>query len=203
MNTLLFSSNMQDPISDVVLRSPEKFDIHQTIDIDQLTSTLSLDVCPEDGISRVAERSTLDATLASFNRQGTLINRCHFHNELEFSTENMVSEYFVTFRHKIAAFIDSFKHTTAKAGLYSVIGDNLPLYLQWKVVHDKGIAVKTPAYHYAFASEPPHIEKFTNPIYTNPFVVDNWQVNTPPQKNWHTFVVDRPEGKPVLSLIHI
>ncbi|PHV11183.1 hypothetical protein [Chitinimonas sp. BJB300] len=97
--------------------------------------------------------------------------------------------------------INNIPQASAKAGMYGLCGDYLPLYLQWQRVQAIVPACLVPKYQYAFGSVAPEIDDFKAPIYKSVFDFRTWKPNTPPQSLWHTFVVDRPAGQPLVAVI--
>ncbi len=131
-----------------------------------------------------------------------LLNRAFIYDESlqvtdEFPLKVVQLETECTFRR----LIDSVERSSARTGLYGLCGDYLPLYLQWKNVQTLDAAIETPRYDYAFGNLKPATEGFANTIYTSPFDLRSWQPNSPPERDWHTFVVERPAGTPVIATI--
>ena len=101
----------------------------------------------------------------------------------------------------LVAAISSSSEATARPGLYSLCGDNLPLYLQWLRVRSECPEFNTPNYAYAFGSLAPEVERFKNVIYKSAYDHKAWKPNSPPAFWWHTFAVDRPDGTPVVASV--
>ena len=97
--------------------------------------------------------------------------------------------------------INDIPNASARAGMYGLCGDYLPLYLQWQRVKDKLSDCLVPRYEYAFGSVAPNIADFKSPIFKSVFDFRTWKPNTPPSTFWHTFVVDRPAGVPLVAVI--
>jgi hypothetical protein len=97
--------------------------------------------------------------------------------------------------------INNVPNASARAGMYSLCGDYLPLYLQWQKVKENLSECLTPNYQYAFGSVPPKIDGFVAPIFKTVFDFRTWKANAPPKRHWHTFVVDRPAGNPVVAVV--
>ena len=198
MLNLLYSQYSPDTIMRSVLRVTETS--HQT-------NTL----CLEEGIQQGtwdldnAGRFTLnlpEAMTIAFTHGDYLLNRAFIYDESlqvtdEFPFKVVQLETECTFRR----LIDSAEHSSGRTGLYGLCGDYLPLYLQWKNVQALGSAIATPRYDYAFGNLKPSTEGFANTIYTSPFDLRSWQPNSPPERDWHTFVVERPAGTPVIATI--
>ncbi|MBY0446641.1 MAG: hypothetical protein K2Q15_15710 [Burkholderiales bacterium] len=98
----------------------------------------------------------------------------------------------------LQTYINNFAKSTAKAGLYSLCGDYLPLYMQWQKVQKELPICIVPKYQYVFGSLAPDVHDFQFPIYKSTFDLRTWKPNSEPASFWHTFVVDRPKGKPVV-----
>ena len=97
--------------------------------------------------------------------------------------------------------IEAVKQASARAGLYGLCGDYLPLYLQWKRVRATNLNVKLPRYDYAFGSLRPDVKDFVTTVYKSPFDLRTWRPNSPPEQDWHTFVVERPKGSAVIAIL--
>lgn len=91
--------------------------------------------------------------------------------------------------------------TTARPGMYSLCGDHLPLYLQWQRMNAACPDLPTPRYAYAFGSVAPEVGEFSHPIYKSAYDLRAWKPNSPPSFWWHTFVVERPAGQPIIASV--
>ena len=91
----------------------------------------------------------------------------------------------------------AFKHVLGRPGRYSPVGHLLPLDLQWYEVGKRRRDVGVPRYAYSqFVAGPIDFER---PIWTTAYDLYNWKVNaTPELASLHPFVVERPEGQPVM-----
>ena len=131
-----------------------------------------------------------------------LINRAFIYDESlqlsgDFPPDVIQLEVECCFRH----WIDKVKHTSACSGLYGLCGNYLPLYLQWKQVSKLNLDLNLPRYDYAFGSLTPETQDFNNTIYKSPFDCRTWRPNSAPEQYWHSFVVERPQGMPVIAII--
>lgn len=198
MLNVLYSQFSPDTITQSVLRVSETF---------RETNVL----CLEEGIQQGSWKldnagrfilSLPEAMMTSITNGQYLLNRAFIYDESlqvtnEFPLEVVQLETECTFRH----LIDSTERSSARTGLYGLCGDYLPLYLQWKNVQALDLIVDTPRYDYAFGNLKPITEGFTNTIYTSPFDLRSWQPNSPPERDWHTFVIERPAGVPVITTL--
>lgn len=101
----------------------------------------------------------------------------------------------------VGAAITAARDATARPGLYSLCGDNLPLYLQWQCVHNAFLDFSIPDYAYAFGSLAPEVASFRRVVYKSAYDFKTWRPNEPPATWWHTFAVDRPAGTPVVASV--
>lgn len=198
MLNILYSQFSPDTITQSILR------------ISEATQKITL-LCLEEGIQQGkwslddAGRFTLtlpETMSGALAKRNYLINRAFIYDESlqvtgDFPLEVLQLETECIFRQ----FIDVVQRSSARIGLYGLCGDYLPLYLQWQNIQTLGIEIGTPRYDYAFGSVPPTIEGFANTIYTAPFDLRSWQPNSPPERHWDTFVVERPTGIPVVATI--
>lgn len=168
-------------------------------------------VCVEDAMEQGQWRmddagrfnlSLPDALKAPFRNGSYLLNRAFIYAESlqvpsGFPLKVVQLETECVFRQ----LIDSAERTSARTGLYGLCGDYLPLYLQWKQVRTLGLPIETPRYDYAFGVLPPATDGFANTVYKSPFDLRAWRPNEPPERDWHTFVLERPAGLPVVATI--
>lgn len=98
-------------------------------------------------------------------------------------------------------YINRMPKASARAGMYGLCGDHLPLYMQWQRVKERLPDCLVPRYHYAFGSAAPNIDGFTAPIYKSVYDFRAWKQNAAPEIPWHVFVVDRPTGQPLIAAI--
>lgn len=197
MAVLLFSRSNCDCVADTIIQ----MGVHDTIDIDPLHEDVAVEHHPDEGVTRLAEKSAINERLRAFDYSHTLINRAYISNQIGFPEGQNPRECRLLLTETLSRFIEQFPHRSARVGLHSLVGDAMPLYLQWKTLRDDKLPVATPSYHYAFSSQPPLADAFTAPIYKNPFDLDCWRSNSPPDSHWHTFVVDRPAGRPICTFI--
>lgn len=168
-------------------------------------------LCLEEGIQQgkwqmdEAGRFTLtlpEAMQQPIKNGSYLLNRAFVYDEsLQVSTEFPLKVVQLETECALHKLINAAEQTSARTGLYGLCGDHLPLYLQWKQVKTLGLSIETPRYDYAFGVLPPATDGFTNTIYKSPFDLRAWRPNEPPERDWHTFVVEKPAGIPVVASV--
>lgn len=198
MLSLLYSQFSPDAITQSALRVSEHARNMQAL-------------CVEEGIQQgkwhmdAAGRFTLslpEALQGPFRNGSYLLNRAFIYDEsLQVSTEFPLKVVQLETECAFRRLIDSAEQASARTGLYALCGDYLPLYLQWKRVQTLDLPIVTPRYDYAFGNLPPATDGFANTIYKSPFDLRSWKPNEPPQRDWHTFVVERPAGVPVVATV--
>ena len=198
MLSVLYSQYSPDSITQSALRIAETNDAVQVY-------------CIEDGMQQGqwfadnAGRFVFDLPAyltAAIDSCDYLLNRTFLYDEsLELNAELPFKVVQLESECIFRQLIDTKSKRSARTGLYGLCGDHLPLYLQWKNVRSLELAVATPRYDYAFGNLSPNIEGFSNTIYKSPYDLRSWQPNEPPERDWHTFVVERPAGIPVVATI--
>ncbi|MCP3161686.1 hypothetical protein [Myxococcus qinghaiensis] len=85
-------------------------------------------------------------------------------------------------------------------GVCSPVGNLVPLVNQWRMLEARLPGLKTPRFKYGYGPEPIDPAPFTRAIWKSPFDFYTWKVSdAPPKEHWDSFVVDRPEGIPILA----
>ncbi|MGQ5524808.1 hypothetical protein ACUHMQ_16315 [Chitinimonas sp. PSY-7] len=198
MLVALTSRDSGDVISASLSRLSEKNTNVATLDLADLVGNAYLDLS-EDGCCNLHFNNTnwqqpmLKAT-ACLNR--ALINAKTLTQSKE-DTRILQTELEDVLRTQI----NNIPNASARAGMYGLCGDYLPLYLQWQRVQENLPDCSVPRYEYAFGSVAPEVADFKAPIYKSVFDFRTWKRNTPPKTYWHTFVVDRPAGVPLVAVI--
>lgn len=200
MAILLFSSSGQDCVAQIFNQPEFRSTFDAIIDIDSFHEDIAVEY-GDDGVAKLSEGSTINERLHAFDSNNTLINRAYISNQIGFPENQIARECRLLLTEALSHFIDQFSHTSARVGLHSLVGDAMPLYLQWKILRDDKLPIAMPDYYYAFSSQPPVADAFSAPIYKNPFDLDCWRPNSPPDTYWQTFVVDRPPGRPICTFI--
>ena len=198
MLSLLYSQYSPDAITQSALRVSQYLPNMQTL-------------CVEEGIGQgqwcmdKAGRFNLrlpETMQASFNDGSYLLNRAFLFDEsLQATSEFPLKVVQLETECMFRQLIDSAERSSARTGLYGLCGDYLPLYLQWKQVRALDLSLETPRYDYAFGVLPPATDGFANTVYKSPFDLRAWRPNEPPEHNWHTFVVEKPAGLPVVATV--
>jgi hypothetical protein len=95
--------------------------------------------------------------------------------------------------------LSGYKKVIGTPGVCSPVGHLVPLVSQWKLIGKKVPGLRTPEYKYGYGPEPIDAAAFARPIWKSPFDFYSWKVSdTPPAVHWDSFVVNRPEGTPLL-----
>jgi hypothetical protein len=112
--------------------------------------------------------------------------------------QQYVSSTSLVFSH-YAGLLQEFDHVWGTPGLYSPVGNLLPLNMQWRLFTERIHDIGTPRFVYGFGAEKVDVSDFHQPLWKSPFDLYTWKpaetINMP---RFHPFVVDRPAGKPVI-----
>jgi hypothetical protein len=96
-----------------------------------------------------------------------------------------------------AMVLKEFQHVWGLPGMYSPVGNLLPLNLQWRLFGSKIRDIETPKFAYGFGFTKLDIHDFHQPLWKSPFDLYGWKLEEMKQNQIHPFVVDRPKGNPV------
>jgi hypothetical protein len=99
--------------------------------------------------------------------------------------------------HSYAEVLKEFPQVWGVPGMYSPVGNLLPLTLQWRLFSSKVRDIATPRFAYGFGFVKIDIHDFRQPLWKSPFDLYGWKPEEIKQTRIHPFVVDRPIGKPV------
>jgi hypothetical protein len=101
--------------------------------------------------------------------------------------------------HALANVLSTYKRVLGSPGVCSPVGNLVPLVSQWKLLSQRFPSIRTPEYKYGYGPEPIDHLPFQRPIWKSPFDFYSWKVSdTAPKVHYDSFVVNRPEGVPVL-----
>lgn len=96
-----------------------------------------------------------------------------------------------------AKVLKQFSTVWGEPGMYSPVGNLLPLNLQWRLFASRIKEVSTPKFAYGFGFASIDTHDFRQPIWKSPFDLYGWKPEEVDHNRIHPFVVDRPSGAPV------
>lgn len=101
--------------------------------------------------------------------------------------------------HSYARILQEFAQVWGVPGIYSPVGNLLPLNLQWHRFNTKISDIGTPRFVYGFGFQKVDVHDFQQPIWKSPFDLYGWKPAEELNVNRiHPFVVDRPVGDPLV-----
>jgi hypothetical protein len=199
MALLLYSRSVPDAIASALIRAARPGVSFMALE--DVVSQARINLRVNGGHELVGAHEFLDAIAA----EKFLINRAFIGKDTLESSSQAERPSQLALQTEIesalVAAISGSRKATARPGLYSLCGDNLPLYLQWSRIRSECPDFNTPNYTYAFGSLAPEVEQFKNVIYKSAYDHKTWKPNSPPALWWHTFAVDRPDGTPVVASV--
>lgn len=193
----LTSKHSGDAVSDSLVRLSLKRPDMTVLDVSEVSASAAVAFQP-DGCARLRLPPATEKALWA---RRTFVNRGLLCNESLLAGSDSIELLQTEVEHLLRQAINDAPAATARAGMYGLCGDYLPLYLQWRRVGELNLSLTTPHYTYEFCSVPPDVTGFAAPIYKSVFDLRTWKPNAAPPSFWHSFVVDRPVGQPVVSVV--